>query len=111
MNTVLNSISNTKLHIEIMKFKLDGDEDLRILNWLTPIDYGPQQSDYIKRGQAGTGQWLLDSEKFQAYAILSRHPWSREDHPYIYCRGSSLFTAPKQPERRNCVHLLQLPAA
>jgi len=28
---------------------LDKNEDLEILNWLTPIDYGPQQSDFLRR--------------------------------------------------------------
>jgi Cdc6-like AAA superfamily ATPase len=35
-----------------------------ILNWITPIDFAPQQSDFISRRQAGTGQWLLDSAEF-----------------------------------------------
>jgi hypothetical protein len=30
-----------------------------ILDWLTPIDYAPQQSDFISRQQAGTGQTLF----------------------------------------------------
>lgn len=29
-----------------------------ILDWITPIDYALQQSDFICRRQAGTGQWL-----------------------------------------------------
>ncbi|PMD29296.1 hypothetical protein L207DRAFT_642458 [Hyaloscypha variabilis F] len=38
-----------------------------ILDWLTPIDYAPQQSDFIGRRQAGTGQWLLDSTEYQSW--------------------------------------------
>ncbi|KAF2195860.1 hypothetical protein K469DRAFT_722891 [Zopfia rhizophila CBS 207.26] len=38
-----------------------------ILDWLTPIDYAPQQSDFINRRQAGTGQWLLESTDFQEW--------------------------------------------
>jgi len=55
-----------------MRSKLDRDEDLEILNWLTPINYGSQQSDYIKRRQEGTGQWLLDSKEFQAWLETSK---------------------------------------
>jgi hypothetical protein len=29
-----------------------------ILKWLTPTDHAPQESDFISRRQAGTGQWL-----------------------------------------------------
>jgi hypothetical protein len=42
----------------------EQEQDI-ILNWLTPIDYATQQSDFIGRRQEGTGQWLLDSAKFQ----------------------------------------------
>ncbi|KAF2182154.1 hypothetical protein K469DRAFT_752251 [Zopfia rhizophila CBS 207.26] len=38
-----------------------------ILDWLTPIDYAPQQSDFINRRQAGTGLWLLESTDFQEW--------------------------------------------
>ncbi len=37
------------------------EEKTAILNWLTPIDYFPQQSDLIRQRQPGTGQWILDS--------------------------------------------------
>jgi hypothetical protein len=50
-----------------------------ILNWLTPIDYAPQQSDYIRRRQAGTGQWLLDSAEFQK--------WLETDKQTLFCPG------------------------
>jgi Cdc6-like AAA superfamily ATPase len=49
------------------------DKDRRdIANWLTPVDYGPQQSDYINRRQEGTGQWLLNSDEFQEWLNTSR---------------------------------------
>ena len=38
-----------------------------ILNWLTPLDYGPQHSDYLRRRQPGTGQWLLNSKEYQTW--------------------------------------------
>src|SRR6266480_3203699 len=62
-----------------MKSKLDRDEDIKILNWLTPVDYAPQQSDYIGRRQAGSGQWLLDSEEFQT--------WLNTDKQTLFCPG------------------------
>ncbi|CZR63705.1 uncharacterized protein PAC_13602 [Phialocephala subalpina] len=50
-----------------------------ILDWLTPIDYAAQQSDFIARRQAGTGQWLLDSEEFQT--------WLNSDQQTLFCPG------------------------
>ena len=49
------------------------------MDWLTPIDYAPQQHDFISRRQAGTGQWLLDSVKFQA--------WLDTDKQTLFCPG------------------------
>jgi hypothetical protein len=62
-----------------VRSKLDRDEDIEALNWLTPVDYGPQQSDYIRRRQPGTGQWLLDSAEFQA--------WLKTGKQTLFCPG------------------------
>jgi hypothetical protein len=48
------------------------EENKIILDWLTPLDYAPQQSDFITRRQKGTGQWLLESEKFQEWLTKSK---------------------------------------
>jgi hypothetical protein len=50
-----------------------------IADWLTPIDYGSQQSDYFKSRQPGTGRWLLDSPKF--------HAWLETDEQTLFCPG------------------------
>ena len=65
-------MSKTGANVETVKSKLDRNEHHEILNWLTPIDYGLQQSDYIDRRQAETGQWLLDSEEFQTWLEASK---------------------------------------
>ena len=62
-----------------MKHKLDKKEDIEVLDWLTPVDYGPQQTDYIRRRQPGTGQWLLDSPEFQT--------WLKTDKQTLFCPG------------------------
>ncbi|RYP49030.1 hypothetical protein DL768_005170 [Monosporascus sp. mg162] len=54
-------------------------EHQTILNWLTPVNYGPQQSDYINRRQLGTGQWLLDSADFQT--------WLKTERQTLFCPG------------------------
>jgi Cdc6-like AAA superfamily ATPase len=53
---------------------------LDVLNWLAPIDYGPQQNDLIQRRQAGTGQWLLDSGQYQAWLTAKRQT--------LFCPGT-----------------------
>ncbi|CAJ2505561.1 Uu.00g129550.m01.CDS01 [Anthostomella pinea] len=58
---------------------VEKKEDTEILNWLTPTDYGPQQTDYLKRRQPGTGQWLLDSDEYTS--------WFREPNKTLFCPG------------------------
>jgi len=77
-------VSNKIIHIVLDAPSGTGarssrNEDLEILNWLTPIDYGPQQSDYIRRRQPGTGQWLLDSVEYQA--------WLKTGKQTLFCPG------------------------
>jgi hypothetical protein len=56
-----------------------SQEHQTILDWLTGIDYAPQQTDYIKRRQPGTGQWLLDSAEFQT--------WTNTNKQTLFCPG------------------------
>ncbi|KAK2753386.1 hypothetical protein FQN55_003515 [Onygenales sp. PD_40] len=48
------------------------EERQAILNWITTVDYAPQQNDYINRRQAGTGEWLLTSPQFQEWVGTKR---------------------------------------
>ena len=62
-----------------MASKLNRNEDVEILNWLTDINYGSQQTDYIGRRQVETGQWLLDSSEFKA--------WVENNNQTLFCPG------------------------
>jgi molecular chaperone GrpE (heat shock protein) len=59
--------SNSRQENQIRKH-----QEQAILDWLTPIDYAPQQSDFISRRQTGTGQWLLDSTEFQSWLTTEK---------------------------------------
>ena len=50
-----------------------------ILNWLTSIDYAPQQNDFIARRQEGTGAWLLNSTEYQS--------WREAKKQILFCPG------------------------
>lgn len=47
-------------------------QNREILDWLSPIDYSPLQSDFFNRHQEGTGQWLLNSEEFQTWVDTAK---------------------------------------
>ncbi|KAI3326496.1 hypothetical protein HD806DRAFT_551522 [Xylariaceae sp. AK1471] len=77
--TVSGTVSAIKENIAHTRYYLDKKEDIEILNWLIPTDYGPQQTDYLRRRQPGTGQWLLDSEEYQN--------WIKEPNKTLFCPG------------------------
>ncbi|KAK8066884.1 hypothetical protein PG997_013631 [Apiospora hydei] len=41
-----------------------SEDERRILDWLSPLDYGPRHSDHLQRREEGTCNWLLESETF-----------------------------------------------
>jgi len=57
----------------------DNEEKQRILDWITPVKYSTQHNDHIKERQEGTGQWLLESPKFQS--------WLQSDRKTLFCPG------------------------
>lgn len=65
--------------METIRSKLNREEDLEVLNWLTSVDYGPQHSDFLKRRQPGTGQWFLDSAEY--------HTWLNSGNLTLFCPG------------------------
>lgn len=69
----------TKEEVGRLNQRQDEQEREAILNWLTPIDYSAQQSDFIGRRQGGTGQWLLDSNEFQE--------WLTRENQVLFCPG------------------------
>ena len=47
----------------------DEKEFQSILEWLSPLEFPAQQSDYIQRRQYGTGEWLLESKEFTEWLV------------------------------------------
>ncbi|RDW57292.1 hypothetical protein BP5796_12742 [Coleophoma crateriformis] len=80
---VVTSIQDTVLDMSTSVHNIvhvQHDQEYRtILDWLTSVDYGPQQTDFIRSRQAGTGQWLLDSTEFQT--------WLETDKRTLFCPG------------------------
>ena len=66
---LLNAFTGRLTRDNVITLVRHQDDQARqtILTWITPIDYASQQTDFIRRRQSGTGQWLLESDKFQAW--------------------------------------------
>ncbi|KAI9859982.1 MAG: hypothetical protein M1813_006329 [Trichoglossum hirsutum] len=64
--------SSAEEDIHQVKQRQDDQYHQDIVNWLTPVDYAPQQSDFNSRRQEGTGQWLLDLYQFQGWLSKGR---------------------------------------
>ncbi|KAJ5892004.1 uncharacterized protein N7473_008232 [Penicillium subrubescens] len=79
VHEIQHALSTTGANVAQMKSKLDKDEDIKVLNWLTPIYYAAQQKCFIGMRQPGTGQWLLDSDEYQA--------WLKADEQILFCPG------------------------
>jgi hypothetical protein len=73
------ALGKIEANVDTMRSKLAREEDHDLLNWITPDDYGPLQSDYFRRRQAGTGEWLLNSMEFQM--------WLKARRETLFCPG------------------------
>ncbi|KAJ6092624.1 ankyrin [Penicillium sp. IBT 16267x] len=73
------TISRTEANVATISSKLTKQDDVEALEWLTRNDQGPYQSDYLKRRQPGTGQWLLQSAEYQN--------WRTKENQTLFCSG------------------------
>ncbi|CAI6334754.1 unnamed protein product [Periconia digitata] len=74
-----HTLSSVGTHTEIMRSKLDKTENTYILDWLTPVDYGPLQSSFIRKRQEGTGMWALEKPEYMT--------WLQEKGKTLFCPG------------------------
>ncbi|TGJ72390.1 hypothetical protein EYR41_004289 [Orbilia oligospora] len=62
-----------------LKKHLDGEENRKILDWITPIDDSSRHNDTLNRRQPGTGEWLLNSTEYQN--------WLNTVKEVLFCPG------------------------
>lgn len=56
-----------------------GEEHQRFLNWLTPLEFGKELTDILRRRQEGTGKWFLQSQEFKE--------WTSTPQETLFCAG------------------------
>ncbi|KAL6410262.1 uncharacterized protein AUP68_06677 [Ilyonectria robusta] len=76
---IINEVQQVKQALGKVNEHLQNEKDCQVLEWLTTINYGPQQSDYLRKRQPGTGQWLLDSAEFTT--------WAETAQQTLFCPG------------------------
>ena len=83
--TLLEAFNGQLARNSIRSLVLHHDDQKRqgLLTWLSPLDYGAQQSGFSARRQPGTGLWLLDSPEFQAWIAGSKQPLSSQVVPAL----------------------------
>ncbi|RFU81377.1 ankyrin repeat [Trichoderma arundinaceum] len=74
-----STTEDTNVKANKLNQREDDQEHQNIVDWLTPVDYAPQQSDLIARQQEGTGEWLIQSEEFQQ--------WVKQSGRTLFCAG------------------------
>ncbi|KAJ4122854.1 hypothetical protein NW765_017402 [Fusarium oxysporum] len=76
LDTKVNQLSDG---VQDMRFRQLNQEHQAILDWLTPVNYGSQQSDCFGKRQQGTGQWFLESAEYEE--------WLDADGNTLFCPG------------------------
>ncbi|KAK2741725.1 hypothetical protein FQN55_008224 [Onygenales sp. PD_40] len=79
LDHISDTLSEMGPNVAQMRSRLEKEEDVKILSWLTPVDYAPQHNDHCKRQQPGTGQWLLESVEFKR--------WAATNEQTLFCPG------------------------
>ncbi|KAL2797171.1 hypothetical protein BJX66DRAFT_335355 [Aspergillus keveii] len=79
MKEVLDVLTNIQTGVSIINSSMTAALDNELLLWLSPKDYGSEQTDILSQRQEGTGTWLLERVEFQE--------WVNEGNKTTYCRG------------------------
>ncbi|KAF4637872.1 hypothetical protein G7Y89_g203 [Cudoniella acicularis] len=64
LSSVLSTISRTEANVEMMRNKLNKDEDIKILDWLTPPNIREFHQDRVQTKLQGTCDWIRANPTF-----------------------------------------------
>jgi Cdc6-like AAA superfamily ATPase len=79
VNEAQMTTQDIKATIKTLGKRGDTQDCQAIIDWLTPVNYALQQSDFIAQRQEGTGEWLLMSKEFQQ--------WLAQNNQTLFCPG------------------------
>ena len=73
------SLARLNKRVLTLQLNSDQEERLKLLEWLTPLNFTAQQNLFLSRRQQATGHWLLQSTKFQT--------WMNGPGTTLLCKG------------------------
>ncbi|KAF4415810.1 Ankyrin repeat [Fusarium acutatum] len=79
LNDVHSLVSETHKDVAEIRTSQNRKDDIKILDWLTTIDYGLQQSEFQKVQEPGTGSWLLNMSEYRN--------WLKTPGQTLFCQG------------------------
>lgn len=68
-----------KVDLDSLRDAHGNQETREILSWLSPINFGIKQRDIFSKHQSGTGQWLLNDQRFMS--------WHDKHRSTLWCPG------------------------
>jgi hypothetical protein len=79
--TLLNAFNDQSTSQNVAKLvrRNDNDETQAMLDWISSIDYNPQQNHLVNRLQANSRRWLFDSAEYQN--------WEKQKGKVLFCPG------------------------
>lgn len=77
---VTGMLAENSAKVENISSKMDEKEDREIIDWITKVNFVRQQRDYLSMRHPGTGEWFLNSTKFQE--------WRKEGGSTLFCTGA-----------------------
>ena len=77
--TTIEDMATISEQIGGLQLNNDRDERLKLLDWITPLNFPAQQSALLSRRQEGTGQWLFQSPEFNT--------WMNKPGETLLCKG------------------------
>ncbi|KAH7240200.1 nucleoside phosphorylase domain-containing protein [Fusarium redolens] len=83
-------VSETREDVAHIRTNKTRKDDIKILDWLTTVDYGLQQSEYQKIREPGTGSWLFDPSEYQTWLNTSGQTWFCQGIPGV---GKTILTS------------------
>ncbi|KLO99308.1 ankyrin [Fusarium fujikuroi] len=72
-------VSETREDVAEIRTNQNRKDDIKILDWLTAVEYGLQQSEFQKVQEPGTGSWLLNTTEYR--------DWVKKPGQTLFCQG------------------------